>query len=715
MRILVQWTTRTPHDYVEMDSSDWAALPTKPVPVGGESLDEGEGWVADLVVQGVSFAGADHYAVEDLPGGALRVTTWTDDPDDYPQDQFWADVWTFLPLAPDPLLGGAWNTRQSHVWYARPWNRRKFDGVSVDFEIRRLREFSPPPDAVVRHGISAPTGLYQRIERRRSFHGWREWTDGVPADLVEEGAVIQQRKAGRYARTRGTRTYFARDVKRSTDAHVASREFQFELTTGTAATVSETIMGNADELVFVFTTPVGEPDSANWPNGLYRWQIDVFAAGAQITYGMLTLGLSAGHFARVADGADPPGADVETWTQTQAAFSGTGLNIASRTIDPAAGTADERWEALLAGQNTNSMNQSIELELNESDDFTDGPWPDGAVTLTPAPVVANFVVPTPTVVAGPVTLQPAPTTAAWGVPSPVVIQTLLPGPASAAWGVPTPTVVAGPVTLTPVAATAAWGVPTPTISPGPITLSPAPVSAAWGVPTPLVIQTLLPAPVTAAWGVPTPTVVAGPITLSPAPTLANFVVPTPTLQIGAVTLQPGAVVANWFVPTPTIFSGVTLTPAPAVATWGVPTPTVVAGPFTITPAPAVAAWGVPTPTVSPGPVTLSPGPASASFVVPAPVLLSVKTLTPAAVSASFVVPTPTVVPGPFTLAPAPAQAAWGVPVPTVVIGGVTLSPGAAVATWLVPTPTIVLGLALTEFGTATFVDRDLGTEETGDE
>jgi hypothetical protein len=121
----------------------------------------------------------------------------------------------------------------------------------------------------------------------------------------------------------------------------------------------------------------GEPDSAAWPTtGVYRYQIDATSVGADLTYGLLTQGNGNGFFARTpADGLSV----TESFVQDQAAFSSSGLNIASVT-DPAwtAGNATDRFAIVLASVRTAGHgNQTLTLQLGETDDFADGPWPSG--------------------------------------------------------------------------------------------------------------------------------------------------------------------------------------------------------------------------------------------------------------------------------------------------------------------------------------------------
>ena len=75
MKLLLQWTLAAPGDWLEVDSADWPTLARRPLPQPGElgAADNAPGHIFRLNCQGVCFEG-DHYAVEDLPGGACRVT-----------------------------------------------------------------------------------------------------------------------------------------------------------------------------------------------------------------------------------------------------------------------------------------------------------------------------------------------------------------------------------------------------------------------------------------------------------------------------------------------------------------------------------------------------------------------------------------------------------------------------------------------------------------
>lgn len=81
MKTIVQWAARNPQDWIEIDSSLWATLPSRAEPTPGQlgGSNNQLGWINGLMVQGVVFNGADHYAVEDVVIGldaGVRVTSW---------------------------------------------------------------------------------------------------------------------------------------------------------------------------------------------------------------------------------------------------------------------------------------------------------------------------------------------------------------------------------------------------------------------------------------------------------------------------------------------------------------------------------------------------------------------------------------------------------------------------------------------------------------
>lgn len=381
MRLLVQWTLKSPSNWALLDSAAWAGLPKLPEPATGKTGDNNvkPGWVFDLNVQGVRFSGNDHYAVEDAGGGAVRVTVWNDDPDDWPEGTKYARVWTLLPLAPDAKLGGAINTRQSQVIYAQ--DAAKFP-AALPWE-----DFLPVRDAILaagleRHGIWVSDTKSQEHVAAQESWGWRHWVDDLPLEESDATPSVivpgrrrlkPQRSQGRYKKAGGTITYFQRDDARVTGVHGAIAEKAFELTAGGGETFSTLLLKNITNGVALvpFTTPSNEPNSANWPDGTYRCQFDISVAGADIEYALRLIGNKSGHFSRVDSGLTT---DSETIEQVEAIFTGTGLKLATASWNPAAGNASDRFECFLAARNNNAhMTETLELTF-DADAFADGPW-----------------------------------------------------------------------------------------------------------------------------------------------------------------------------------------------------------------------------------------------------------------------------------------------------------------------------------------------------
>jgi hypothetical protein len=333
-----------------------------------EVPDGNKGWITALNLFGVVFSG-DHYAVEDLPNGAVRVTCWNDDPDDQDSSLFYARVVDFWPLQADPTMGGAINTKFQQTIYAGP-------GLSLPVQqyttVVPWSQFSPPNPSIARHGIWLPDQLYEEHNQAQTTHGWREWTAGVPAEDIVNGRVKPQRPEGRYIKPDGTRTYYASDTDLANDIHAADEEKAYLTTTGTSQqVVSDKLDDNGEEL-FTFVTPSGEPASAAWPTGNYRAQLDCVSFHADGEFGVLDLGAS-GHFARVNAAIS---SDLETKQQQESAFILTGLKLATTgSVSWSAGAATDRFEVLVSGRRTTGhASIYLTLELNEADDYADGPW-----------------------------------------------------------------------------------------------------------------------------------------------------------------------------------------------------------------------------------------------------------------------------------------------------------------------------------------------------
>ena len=396
MRVCYQPTLAVPTDWLEVDSQDWHKIAKKKSPIGGEAIDGSPGWVHRLCVQGVEFVG-DHYAVRHISDEEIQVVVWNDDPADYPVGQRFATVWTFKNLGPDPRLGGAINTRHSQIIYVdfgedlhRRWTA---SGPIENTEFRDWSEFREPNAAIVRHGVWVNDELNVRHETGYTPRGWREWTDGVPADQIIDGRVRQQRPQGRYAIPDGTLTYYQRDTDLVTGVHdtvAVASENELNASAGGGETEASGSLGGGESgLLFCFTTASGEPNSDDWPSGDYRFQLNVDTVGANITYGARTAGTADGHIARVNAGLTSP--DLQSWPQTEPLFSSNGTKLGTTgTIDPTSGALGDRYEILIAGTRPASHgNQALTLIFN-SDAFADGPWPDVGIEANAVFFGVNF-------------------------------------------------------------------------------------------------------------------------------------------------------------------------------------------------------------------------------------------------------------------------------------------------------------------------------------
>lgn len=366
MRVLYQPTQDTPGDWQEVDSRDWKNLPSMNAHA--------------LCVQGLVFEGADKYAVRNLPSGGIKVFVWHDDPDDWPAGQRWARVVTVPLLGADPDLGGAINVLATHVIYAEGGIRPAFDAAYATNPKVTVRDWSDfvPPQARTLEGAWVTDEAHMAHCMCRTPRGWREWTDGLAPELVDEhGCVIQQRVNVNHLPPDGTRTYY---VDPTAGPILETADFNDSaLLSPTGSTNQSSGVNQAGSTVLTAVTPAGEPDSAAWPTtGVYRYQIDIISAGADLTYGLLSQGGNPGYFGRVNAAGTTA---LQTIAQDQAAFVGAGLNIASIT-NPAwtAGADTDRFGIALASVRiAGHGGQTLTMQTGELDDFTDGPWPAAVV------------------------------------------------------------------------------------------------------------------------------------------------------------------------------------------------------------------------------------------------------------------------------------------------------------------------------------------------
>ena len=399
MKVLIQHTQRSPGDWVELDSSAWGSVPKLAQPPDDRlqsdlGITAAEGHIYGFMVQGMEFGGADHYSVRSLADGACEVTEWNDDPVDYPEGEKCARIWTIRRLAPDARLHGAINTRIHKDYYAQPAKlaRLQARGPYMNCTLHPWEAFTPPREADTRHGIWISNRLAAKHDAARAVHGWREWTEGLdPSELDVNGHVKTQADQGRRIPKQGTITYFLNATSAATGVHVALNERAQNETQGGAGSAPAIIPLSGDALSHVWTTPADSPNSADWPNGVYTCSMDVQTLMLVDSFGLLTRGGSAGHFARVNAGLT---ADQETWTQDEAAFTSTGISVATNTIDPSSGSADDRFEVLVAADNSDTMmDGTLTIRVGDADSFGEGPWTVGEAAVVQDPILGPGIIP----------------------------------------------------------------------------------------------------------------------------------------------------------------------------------------------------------------------------------------------------------------------------------------------------------------------------------
>jgi len=392
MKVLYQWAQKNPTSWQQIDAQDWATLPKHPIPKPGQlgGQNNQPGWIRNVSVQGITAEGFDHVAIERITIGldeGVNYTTWNDDPDDYPIGERNAIVWTILPLAPDPKLGMAINTRQSCIRYCEG---ERYDRLLAhspqNTTIRPWTEFVPPSNEITRHGVwLADAKLAEHISKApQSEYGWMHWNEHLPdseCELDKKGRRVlkEQRKQGRYKQAEHTITYYQRDTNRA-NLGVYTNEDALETTTAASATETVTTDSNLNR-AWSFGTANPNPGSADWPNGTFHAQLNSTAASSGLTYGISTtepgVGLGFNGFARAGTGPGLSDAFLPTnGNGDENDFSGTGLKLATATGDAAAGLTTNVFVVYVTATG-DSHGDAITLTLNTTDSYADGPWSAG--------------------------------------------------------------------------------------------------------------------------------------------------------------------------------------------------------------------------------------------------------------------------------------------------------------------------------------------------
>ena len=382
MRILWQPAETEARDFVEISSADWARIEAAP---DKSPLTTPGAFVNSINVQGVVFDDADHYHVEHLASGGARVWSWWDDPTIWAPLEFRARVVTLENLRPDPLLGGAWNTAQSEVWYGQP-------GGSVDVRFRGLGPwqsvtFKPwsafaadLPTGNVLHGIMLPDPLWVAAQAARTMRGWREWTEGVDPKVIDPrtGKVGQQAPLGLRSPKTGTYTRYLNDQNQGISGHTLDRElatYTDPTTAGDLSMVSAKTSAATEAWGWNFGGSLkgGGTDGVH-PNGLYQAQIDCTLNEGSHVYGIKTLNSVTGHFG-IWNAIG--GSHTDSWEQTEGTHSGTGVKVCSRTLNPTDGDVFDLYQAICVIDKPSGHgggDHTFTLELNEADDLIEGPW-----------------------------------------------------------------------------------------------------------------------------------------------------------------------------------------------------------------------------------------------------------------------------------------------------------------------------------------------------
>lgn len=414
MKVRYQFAQKNPTGWQEIDAKDWHTLPSLPIPDKGQlgALNNVPGWIRNVNVQGITNEGFDHVAIEPITIGndeGIKMYSWNDDLDDAHVEGFedWinephAIVWTILPLAPDPKLGMAINTRQSCIRYATGLRYENLlASPPQNTTVRPWSEFIPPAENITRHGVWLDDAKLKEHIDKAPHHewGWMHWCEHLPETEIETETeythekqtrilpkarqkLKEQRAQGRYKQAEHTTTYYQQNTSRAAGYITATNENAFE--TSTAASGTQTVTTNSGIVeAWCFCTPANEPNSADWPSGTFHVQVNCTSASATSKYGCGGLGalLGGNGWVRL-DSTLATALDSVSNSLGSAEFSGTGLKLTTPTTtwDSAAGSASDCFSIRVGAQGSNH-GDAVTLQFNTTDSYADGPWGSAAVAV----------------------------------------------------------------------------------------------------------------------------------------------------------------------------------------------------------------------------------------------------------------------------------------------------------------------------------------------
>ena len=416
MKIMFQDALRDAQPWTQIEAKDWATLPKLLVPEHGilGGTNNNLGWVRNVNIQGLTTEGYDHVAIEPIIIGldeGVKLTVWNDDDDDEPIEDHRAIVWTILPLAPDPKLGMAINTRQSCVWYCGGSRYNKLVlNTPQNTTIRPWPEFVQPVEDIVRHGIWLPNNKFAQHINKAPQHewGWMHWCDHLPESECEieterthnkqriqlaapRRVLREQRAQGRYNQAARTITYYQRDADRAVGFDVFTHEDALELTTAGSATESVTTNQTVVKC-WSWASPANQPNSTSWPDSnAYHQQFNCAAASTGLTYGSAT---GAGfNFHEVVSNLSSTNGVTGT-AGGIGEFSGTGLKLmtcSSPWITPPGNVQTDVYVTACAAEG-DSHGDAITLTLNTTDSYADGPWTAAVVDIPNRPTIIRQAV-----------------------------------------------------------------------------------------------------------------------------------------------------------------------------------------------------------------------------------------------------------------------------------------------------------------------------------